>query len=160
MDTVRHVFDPVFDEHSARLVLGTMPSPASRRYGFYYSHPQNRFWRVLSALYDEPLPVSPEQKRGMVLRHGIALWDVLASCEIQGAADHTIRNPEPNDLSVILEHAPIKTIFTTGKKAEALYRKFCLPVTGIEAISLPSSSPANQGRYPLPALIDAYKCLR
>ena len=97
-----HAFQPVFDSESTMLILGTMPSPQSIRHGFYYSHPQNRFWPLMSALYDEPLPRTPEEKTALVLRHRIALWDVLATCEIKGASDSSIRKPVPNDLQRIL----------------------------------------------------------
>jgi len=140
---VNHAFEPVFDQNSRILVLGTMPSPASRQNGFYYSHPRNRFWPVVAQLLAEPLPATPEEKRSLLLRHGIALWDVLASCTIAGAEDSSIRRPVANDLRPILQAAPIAAVFTTGGKAHQLYRRHCLPHTGIEDIPLPSTSPAN-----------------
>jgi len=157
---VCHSIDPVRDGSSTVLILGTMPSPASREAGFYYSHPQNRFWQVLSAVFDEPLPFTVEQKTRLVLSHGIALWDVLASCEIDGAEDSSIRKPVANDISSILEGSAIRTIYTTGEKADSLYRKLCRSKTGIDAIQLPSTSPANRGRYPLNTLIEMYSVLR
>ena len=140
---VIHELPPVYRADSAVLVLGTIPSPKSREAGFYYSHPQNRFWRVLAALFGEPLPADNAQKRELVLRHHIALWDVLAECEIAGAADSSIRRERPNDLGRIFSAAPIRMVFTTGKKAEALYRRHCYPVWRRESICLPSTSPAN-----------------
>lgn len=157
---VQHGIDPVFDASSEILVLGTMPSPASREVGFYYSHPQNRFWQVLSAVFDEPLPYTIEQKKRLVLSHGIALWDVLASCEMEGAEDSSIKKPVANDFSAILAVAPIKTVYTTGEKADYLYRKLCRQQIGIDSILLPSTSPANKGRYPLNTLIEIYSALR
>ena len=157
---VHHSLDPVFDAASTILILGTMPSVASREVGFYYSHPQNRFWQVMSAVFDEPLPYTAEQKTRLVLSRGVALWDVLASCEITGSEDSSIRKPVANDFSAILSDSKIKRIYTTGEKAATLYRKLCRPKTGIDAIPLPSTSPANRGRYPLNTLIELYSVLR
>lgn len=139
---VLHELDPVYDEYSRVLVLGTMPSPKSREAGFYYMHPQNRFWKMLSAVLGETLPSTPEERRDMCLRHNIALWDVLASCDINGAADSSISNAEPNDIRGLLSKCPITAVFTTGKKAHALYRRFFPDLT--EDICLPSTSPANR----------------
>ncbi|HNY21046.1 MAG TPA: DNA-deoxyinosine glycosylase [Treponemataceae bacterium] len=157
---VQHGIDPVFDGSSEILVLGTMPSPASREVGFYYSHPQNRFWQVLSAVFDEPLPYTIDQKKRLVLSHGIALWDVLASCEMEGAEDSSIKKPVANDFSAILSASSIKTVYTTGEKADYLYKKLCRHQIGIDSIMLPSTSPANRGRYPLNTLIEIYSVLR
>lgn len=141
---VTHTFDPWYDAASRVLILGTMPSPKSREVGFYYAHPQNRFWRVLPDLFGEPSLVGDCAAQKIFLtQHHIALWDVLASCEIEGASDASIRNPVPNDMRVILRAAPIRAIFTTGKKAGALYKKYCLPMCGVPAKVLPSTSPAN-----------------
>ena len=142
---ITHSFAPVFDEHSRILMLGTMPSPKSREQGFYYGHPRNRFWKVLSDICGEELPITKDQKISFALSHRIAIWDVLASCDICGADDGSIRNPVANDMNIILKHADIKAIFTTGTKAFTLYKKYCFPKTGIEAIRLPSTSPANCG---------------
>jgi len=157
---VQHGIDPVYDAASAILVLGTMPSPASREAGFYYSHPQNRFWQVLSAVFDEPLPYTIDQKKRLVLSHGIALWDVLASCEMDGAEDASIKKPVANDFTAILAASPIKKVYTTGEKADYLYKKLCRQQIGIDSILLPSTSPANRGRYPLNTLIEIYSVLR
>lgn len=141
---VTHSFGAWFDENSRVLILGTMPSPKSREAGFYYAHKQNRFWRVLPAVYGEPPLVGdiPAQKE-FLTRHHIALWDVLESCEIQGASDASIRDPIPNDMNEILQKAPIQAIFATGQKAGALYKKYCLPMCGVPVQVLPSTSPAN-----------------
>lgn len=153
-----HPLDPVFDERSRVLVLGSMPSPKSREVGFYYGHPQNRFWRVLSELFDEPVADTNERRRDQLLRHHIALWDVLASCEIEGASDASISNAVPNDLSVILEHAPVEAVFCTGAKAAELYTRHIEPRTGIACTKLPSTSPANAGTG-LRELVEAYGAL-
>ena len=157
---VIHPLAPVFDAHSRVLILGTMPSPKSRDTGFYYGHPQNRFWRVMAELLDEPFPASREERLALALRRHFALWDVLASCVIRGADDGSIREPEANDLSAVLSAAPIEAIFTTGTKAAALYRKLCLPKTGMEAIALPSTSAANCRFYSYEQLVKAYAAVK
>ena len=157
---VIHPLAPVFDECSRVLILGTMPSPKSRETGFYYGHPQNRFWRVMAELLDEPFPASREERLALALRRHFALWDVLASCVIRGADDGSIREPEANDLSAVLSAAPIEAIFTTGTKAAALYRKLCLPKTGVEAIALPSTSAANCRFYSYEQLVKAYAAVK
>lgn len=140
---ITHNFAPVFDSYSRILMLGTMPSPKSRESGFYYGHPRNRFWKVISDICGSPLPLTKEEKTVFLLSRHIALWDVLAGCEICGADDSSIRSPKPNDLDIILSHADIQAIFATGTKAHQLYQKYCYPKTGIKAILLPSTSPAN-----------------
>ena len=157
--TVAHAFAPVFDASSRILILGTMPSPQSVKHGFYYSHPQNRFWPLMSALLDEPRPQSPDEKRALVLRHGIALWDVLARCEIKGGSDASIRNPVPNPIGDILRNASIERIFTTGKTAHGLFQKLVAPQLGMDAIYLPSTSPANQALFPWETLLAAWRNL-
>ena len=158
-----HPLAPVFDSNSTTLILGTMPSPKSREYGFYYMHPQNRFWKVLAAVYGEPLqfansanPAAIEERRSLILRHHLALWDVLKSCDISGAGDATIRNPVPNDFSALFAQAPITRVCCTGTTAFKLYTKLCPQATGIDTILLPSTSPANQGRWPFDTLLAEY----
>ena len=158
MEHIIHSIEPVFDAESRVLILGTMPSPKSREVQFYYGHPQNRFWRVLAAVLGEEVPRSVPEKEAMLLRHRIALWDVLAECEITGASDSSIRNPVANDLSVILGHAPVQAVFTTGATAWKLYTKLQKPHTGIEAVRLPSTSPANCA-VKMEALTEAYKAI-
>lgn len=153
--TVTHEIQPVFDSRSHVLLLGTMPSPASREQGFYYGHPQNRFWRVLTAIFDEPAPRTIEEKRDMLLRHHVALWDVLASCEIEGASDASIRDAQPNDLARIFDAADIRAVFATGAKAGELYRKLVEPTLGVPCATLPSTSPAN-AKMKLADLVDTY----
>ena len=158
MEHIIHSIEPIFDAESRVLILGTMPSPKSREVQFYYGHPQNRFWRVLAAVLGEELPRSVPEKKAMLLRHRIALWDVLAECEITGASDSSIRNPVANDLSVILDHAPVQAVFTTGATAWKLYTRLQKPHTGIEAVRLPSTSPANCA-VKMEALTEAYKAI-
>ena len=141
MEHIIHSIEPVFDTESRVLILGTMPSPKSREVQFYYGHPQNRFWRVLAAVLGEEV-----------------LWDVLAECEITGASDSSIRNPVANDLSVILGHAPVQAVFTTGATAWKLYTRLQKPHTEIEAVRLPSTSPANCA-VKMEALTEAYKAI-
>ena len=138
---VSHEFPPVFDENSTVLILGTIPSPKSRELGFYYMHPQNRFWKMLCSVLNEPLPEDKDGRRAMCLKHGIALWDVLESCEIRGAEDSSISAAVPNDLRRITDACGIKRIFTTGKKAHSLFKKF---FPELSDICLPSTSPANR----------------
>jgi hypoxanthine-DNA glycosylase len=136
---VTHPFDPIWDENSRILILGSFPSVRSRADNFYYGHPQNRFWRVLAGLYAEPIPQTVEEKKAFLLRQGIALWDVISSCEIENSSDVSIRNAEVNDLSAIFAHADIRAVYTNGKAADKLYRKY----HEREAVCLPSTSPAN-----------------
>ncbi len=142
-ETLTHTFAPVFDENSRVLILGTFPSVKSRENQFYYGHPQNRFWKVMAEIKKEPVPETIEEKKAFLLKCHIALWDVIARCEIAGSSDSSIRNVKANDLSVILDHAPIKGIFANGAKAYELYRKYCEQKTGRSIIKLPSTSPAN-----------------
>ena len=141
-ERVTHEFPPVFDERSRVLILGTIPSPRSREFGFYYMHPQNRFWKMLCAVLNEKLPSDIEGRKLLCLKHGIALWDVLESCDISGAEDSSIKNAVPNDLRMIIDNCPIRAVFTTGKKAHALYGKHFTEL--IPDIWLPSTSPANR----------------
>lgn len=156
---VTHAFQPVYDAESRLLILGTMPSPQSIKHGFYYSHPQNRFWPLMSSLFNEPRPLSPDEKTAFVLKHHIALWDTLAACEITGASDASIRNPVPNDFTEILSRTRISRIFTTGKTAYNLFQKHVAPVIGRDAIYLPSTSPANQALYPWEKLLKEWEIL-
>lgn len=140
---VIHTIDPVFDRNSRVLVLGSIPSPKSREEGFFYGHPRNRFWQVLAAIFDEPVPAAIEDKRDLLLRRHIALWDVVASCDIEGASDASIRNAEPNDLERIFSAADIEAVFATGAKAGELYARLCEKRFGKPCAVLPSTSPAN-----------------
>lgn len=136
-------FGPVWDSRSRVLILGSFPSPKSREAAFYYGHPRNRFWPLMANLLDEPLPETVEDKSHLVLSHGIALWDVLESCEIRGASDTSIRNAVPVDIGTVTGAAPIGHIFCNGSASHRLYCEHLQSVTGIEAVKLPSTSPAN-----------------
>lgn len=156
---LKHTIDPVYDEHSRVLILGSFPSVKSREQQFFYGHRQNRFWRVMAQVLGCAVPESVEQKREMLLTHHVAVWDVIASCEIVGSSDASIRDVTPNDLSRILSHADIREIYTNGGKAHQLYQKYIFPVNGREACLLPSTSPANAG-YSLERLTEAWRAIR
>jgi len=143
METIIHEIEPFYRSDSKILILGTMPSPKSRERGFYYMHPQNRFWRILADVFEEPHPETLEEKKLLLERNRIALWDVLGSCEIRGAADSSIRNAVPNDIAWLLRQAPIERIYATGKTAEKYYNRLLRDSLGREIIGLPSTSPAN-----------------
>lgn len=153
-----HTFEPIFDKNSEILVLGSFPSVKSRENNFYYAHPQNRFWRVVASVYSCPVPSSVEEKKNMLLSNKIAVWDVIKSCEITGSADNTIKSVIPNDLSEILSVADIKKIYANGKTAQSLYNKYIKKNTGVDIISLPSTSPANAA-YSLEKLIKEWKII-
>lgn len=154
-----HAIPPVYDENSRILILGSFPSVRSREQRFYYGHPQNRFWKVLAAVLDCPEPETVAEKKSVLLAHGVALWDVIARCEITGSSDASIRDAVPNDLTEILRTAQIGRICCNGGTADALYRKLILPRTGIPAEKLPSTSPANAG-WTLEKLINAWSVIR
>ena len=143
MKRIEHPFPPVVDEHCTTLILGSFPSVKSREDGFFYGHPQNRFWKVLAAVFGEAVPTDVPAKKAMLLRHYIALWDVIASCRITGSADSSIRDVVPNDIAALIQAHDIRAVFTNGRTAQALYDKHILPSLGIPAVCLPSTSPAN-----------------
>lgn len=155
---IQHPFPPLFDSQSELLILGSLPSVKSREVQFYYAHPQNRFWKVLYAIWEEPYQEEKEKRISFLKQHKIALWDVIASCEISGSSDASIRNVVPNDIGRLLKETNIKFIFTTGNTAKKYYDRYCLPQTGIEAMVLPSPSPAN-ARMSIEQLISAYKII-
>ncbi|MBE6662228.1 MAG: DNA-deoxyinosine glycosylase [Ruminococcaceae bacterium] len=138
-----HGIPPVYDENSKILILGSFPSVASRAEGFFYGHPRNRFWRVLAAVFDERVPTTVGEKKSLLLRNKVALFDVLAACEIEGSSDSSIMGAIPNDLTPILVGSQIARIFVNGKTAERLYDKYLKEKTGLSATVLPSTSPAN-----------------
>ena len=142
MNALEHPFDPVWDADCRLLILGTFPSVKSRENCFYYGHPQNRFWRVLGAVYHESAPETVGEKRAFLLRHHIALWDVIAQCEITGSADSSIRQALPNDLPGLMAKCPIERILLNGKTAEKIYLKYWKDLDVPYAV-LPSTSPAN-----------------
>ena len=140
---VTHTFEPVYDGNSEILVLGTFPSVKSRESAFYYGHPQNRFWKVLAGLTGEEVPGSIAEKKTLLLKHRIAIWDVIRSCDIEGSSDSSIRNVTANDIAGLLAASRIEKIYGNGDKACRLYDKFCKEKTKKEIIRLPSTSPAN-----------------
>ena len=153
--SVNHPFPPVFDRNSEILILGSFPSVRSREEGFFYGHPRNRFWSVLAAVYGEDIPVGIDGKRAFLLKHRIALWDVISSCEIKNSADGSVRGAVANDLSLIFETADIKRVYTNGKLAYSLYEKHI----DKNAVYLPSTSPANAA-WSIERLIDAWRVIR
>ena len=141
--TLEHTFPPEYDENSEILILGSFPSVKSREANFYYGHPKNRFWPLIADIFGEDMPSSVEEKKALLQRNRIALWDVIAKCEIIGSSDSSIRNVEPNDINLILNSSKVGSIYTNGRKAYDLYNRYCLEKTEREAVLLPSTSPAN-----------------
>ncbi len=156
---ILHPFAPEYDENSKILILGSFPSVKSREQMFFYGHPQNRFWKVTAAVFNSPVPQTIDEKKAFLHKNRIALWDVIASCEIEGSADSTIKNAAANNLSEILENSQVKRIFVNGKTAEKYYNKYTKEKTGITAICLPSTSPANAA-WNIERLTDAWKIIR
>ena len=154
-----HPIPPLFDAQSETLILGSFPSVKSREAAFFYGHPQNRFWGVIAAVFESEKPKTIEEKKQLVLKNNIALWDVIAQCEIEGSADSTISNVTANDLSVILQNSKVERIFVNGKTAEKYYNKYTYPKTGIKAICLPSTSPANAA-WSFERLVEAWNVIR
>lgn len=140
---MQHPFEPIYNENSKVLILGTFPSVKSREQSFYYGHPQNRFWKVIAALTNTEVPQSIEAKKEMLLKQGIAIWDVIERCEITGSSDSSIKNVVTMDFSPLLKQSPITRIFANGATAAKLYQTYCEKSTGIPIIKLPSTSPAN-----------------
>lgn len=138
-----HPIQPLYSSDSEVLILGSFPSVKSREQGFFYGHPQNRFWKVIAGVCNSDVPQSIEEKKALIINHNLALWDVIHSCEIVGSADSTIKNVTPNDIKAILDNSKIARIFVNGKKAESLYKKYIEKEVGIKAVCLPSTSPAN-----------------
>lgn len=156
---IEHPIPPIFNEESRVLILGSFPSVKSREIEFFYGHPQNRFWKVVSAVFSCPLPRDIAEKRELLLSNHIALWDTIAQCEIVGSSDSSIINPVANDLTPILSSAAIERIYCNGKKSFDIYKKYIEPSLKREAICLPSTSPANAS-WSLERLITAWKCIR
>ena len=154
-----HPIPPVYDENSRILILGSFPSVKSREAQFFYGHPQNRFWRVLATVFEEPFPATVPERRAFLLRSRIAAWDVIGSCDIIGSSDASIKNVRANDLRPILEAADIRQIFVNGKTAEKMYLRYTQPLTGRKAVCLPSTSPANAA-FGLERLVEAWKIIR
>ena len=140
---IKHPIPPLYDGNSKILILGSFPSVKSREAMFFYGHPQNRFWKVIASVLGDDIPQTVDEKKNLLLKNNIALWDVIASCDIIGSSDASIKNAIANDIEPILENSNIKQIFTNGKTAQSLYDKYIFPRCKITAVTLPSTSPAN-----------------
>lgn len=158
MERIVHTFAPVYDKNSKLLILGSFPSVKSREISFYYGHPRNRFWTLLSALLKQPIPVSIEEKKNLLLSYHIALWDVIQSCEIKGSSDSSIKNVVPNNILSLIEQSSVTHIYANGSKAYSLYEKYCKPNIFLPITKLPSTSPANAA-FPLERLIKEWSIL-
>ena len=156
---IQHPIPPVYDRDSKILILGSFPSVKSREAMFFYGHPQNRYWKVLAAVFGEEVPMTVPDKKAFLLRNHIAAWDVIASCDIVGSSDSSIKNVTANDLTPILETADIKEIFVNGKTAEKMYKKYTEPVTDRPCVCLPSTSPANAA-WTLEKLVEAWSVVK
>ncbi|MBQ7357506.1 MAG: DNA-deoxyinosine glycosylase [Clostridia bacterium] len=156
---IHHPIPPIYDENSKILILGSFPSVKSRDQQFFYGHPQNRFWKVLAAVFDCPVPQTVDEKKELLLRNKIALWDVINSCEITGSADSSIKDAVPNDLGEIFSVADIKQIYVNGKTAEKYYNKYMKERYGREAVCMPSTSPANAS-WTLDRLVGAWRIIK
>ena len=135
-------FAPVFDKNSKVLILGSFPSVKSREISFYYGNKQNRFWRMICGFFKETIPENTEDKKAFLLRNGVALWDMVSSCEIEGSADSSVKNAQIVDLEYILSNASIQKILLNGTLA---YDLFCQKYADLKIpyIKMPSTSPAN-----------------
>lgn len=153
---VSHDFEPVFDENSKVLILGTFPSVKSRENQFYYGHPQNRFWKVIAGLTESEVPQTIEEKKKLLLEHGIAIWDVIESCDIIGSSDSSIKNVVPADIERVVANSKIENIYANGGTAKKLYEKYSQKKTGREIIGLPSTSPANAA-YSMERLLECWQ---
>jgi hypoxanthine-DNA glycosylase len=156
---VVHPFAPIYDSRSEILILGSLPSVASRKNGFYYGNPQNRFWKVLSLVFACPLPVTVEEKTEMLLEHRVAIWDVIGSCDIKGSSDSSICNVTVTDIPKLIKESNIERIYANGGKAEECYRKFAQESVGMEITKLLSTSPANC-RYSVEELAEEWKVIK
>lgn len=146
LEKVIHPIEPIYNKNSRILILGSFPSVKSRAEMFFYGHRQNRFWKVTSAVFGKEIPNTIDEKRRFLIECKIAVWDVIASCRIEGSSDNSIKDVKANDISKILESAPIEKIFVNGKTAEKYYNKYIKEKVGREAITLPSTSPANAAK--------------
>ena len=155
-----HNISPFYRKDSEILILGSFPSVKSREQKFFYAHPQNRFWKVLSEIFDDALPETVDEKKLFLERNRVALWDVIGSCDIEGSSDSSIRNVVPNDISVITENAPIRAIYLNGGTSFNCFRKYLLKINpDIPSFKLPSTSPAN-ARFTLSMLVDEWKIIK
>ena len=154
-----HPIPPLYDKNSRVLILGSFPSVKSREAQFFYGHPQNRFWKVIAAVFDEEVPNTIPEKKALLKRNKIALWDVIHSCDITGSSDSSIKNVTPNDLKTILDNSNVEAIYVNGKTAEKYYKKYTEKIIERSAICLPSTSPANAA-WKMEKLIDAWKIIK
>jgi len=154
-----HPIPPLYNKDSKILILGSFPSVKSREQMFFYGHPQNRFWKVISVVFECEEPKTIEEKKQLLFENGIALWDVIASCEIEGSSDSSIRNVQVNDLSKILEEADIRQIFVNGRTAEKYFKKYTKSLINTDAECLPSTSPANAS-WSVNRLVEAWKVIK
>lgn len=136
---------PLHGDRAAALILGSFPSPKSREQGFFYGHPQNRFWPLMASLTGEPVPdwADIEAKKRIILDHGLAVWDTIGACDIRGASDASIRNVEPNDVAALIRRLGVQAVFCNGAASGRVYARYAQPMTGLPAAVLPSTSPAN-----------------
>lgn len=158
-ERITQPFEPIFNKESRILILGSLPSVKSREVGFYYGHPQNRFWKVIAGIYGFDVPQSVDEKKEMLYKCRIAIWDVIESCEIKGSSDSSIREAVVADFESILAKGNIEKIFANGKTSGKLYNKFAKENTGREIIELPSTSPANAA-YSLEKLISKWSVIK
>ena len=155
---IKHPFEPIYDRNSEILILGSFPSVVSRKQSFYYANRNNRFWKIMPILFDETIGDSNSERTDFLLRHHIALWDVIKSCDIKGSSDNSISNVRTNDIKGLIDKTDIKRIYTTGKKAHELYLEYVYPKLGIEDINLPSTSSAN-ARMNIDELVSTYRVI-
>ena len=157
-ERILHPFPPLFDSESRTLILGSFPSVKSREAMFFYGHPQNRFWRLIALLCHEDTPQTIEEKSSLILRHHLALWDSIQSCTITGSSDSSVRDVVPNDLRVIFDNSKTERVFCNGALSHKMYMKYIYPQTGIAAVKLPSTSPANAA-YSLERLAESWRVI-
>ena len=157
-ERILHPFPPLFDSESRTLILGSFPSVKSREAMFFYGHPQNRFWRLIALLCHEDTPQTVEEKSSLILRHHLALWDSIRSCTITGSSDSSVRDVVPNDLRVIFDNSKTERVFCNGALSHKMYMKYIYPQTGIAAVKLPSTSPANAA-YSLERLAESWQVI-
>ena len=157
-ERILHPFPPLFDSESRTLILGSFPSVKSREAMFFYGHPQNRFWRLIALLCHEDTPQTVEEKSSLILRHHLALWDSIRSCTITGSSDSSVRDVVPNDLRVICDNSKTERVFCNGALSHKMYMKYIYPQTGVAAVKLPSTSPANAA-YSLERLAESWQVI-
>ena len=157
-ERILHPFPPLFDSESRTLILGSFPSVKSREAMFFYGHPQNRFWRLIALLCHEDTPQTVEEKSSLILRHHLALWDSIQSCTITGSSDSSVRDVVPNDLRVIFDNSKTERVFCNGALSHKMYMKYIYPQTGVAAVKLPSTSPANAA-YSLERLAESWRVI-